>query len=114
MKETLIYSYFPFLVDKIVQTDDNYWLITLKQSEINIVFSKNCEKMESYWSSIIREELSAELKDGQRLKENLIDPIIENLEKNEAIIHDDNIFLEVIKESIFIIVCNSLIMFLSN
>jgi len=104
-EETLIYAYFPFFVDKIVQKD-NFWLITLIQADENKVFSKKSEEMKVYWREVIKKEIIADLKEEVQFQENFMDRIIEKIEENGSI-ENDNIFLEVIKESnnlIFIII----------
>lgn len=59
-KETLLYSYFPFFVDKIYDLEGKFKVITLIQDESQVVFSNNIIEMKQYWNVVIKETLEKE------------------------------------------------------
>ena len=77
--ETLIYSYFPFYVDKIEDLDEQYKIITLIQDENCPVFSRDQLEMKKFWNKTIAKAIENE-KDVKVLEvENVVDSILENI-----------------------------------
>ena len=78
-KETLIYPYFPFNVEKIVILEEKFKIITLVQEpEINI-FSRDMNEMKEFWNSMIKNTLLNEYKD-MNIKKNVIDDILDTID----------------------------------
>ena len=79
-KETLLFSYFPFFVEKIV-IDGTYSIIVLIQDESQMVFSKDLVEMKQYWNEVIKKTLEKE--NNVVLKENVIEDILEMFVMND-------------------------------
>ena len=87
-KETLIYPYFPFYIEKI-QKEEKYHSITLVQDESQPIFSKDNSEMKNYWNKTITDVLEKET--GVKLHDNIIDNILQNVDHN---ILDDKLYFD--------------------
>lgn len=98
-KETLLFSYFPFNVEKI-RDDSKYSIITLAQDEDSKVFSKEYSKMKKFWNKEIIANIEKENKVQFPENFEIIDSIMEKIDEKESFLIDNNTFDEVVAKSI--------------